>query len=250
MIEESINPCWWQRKGLTVSGWHCKWRLLQAGLETGSPHWWCGGASDTDTLPVFILRPCSKRGTPECSQVSSFYWMERKNLPFVLSVWLPLGKRGRKGPSYFQCPWVMEWLQEHITLQESYALRWQHLLPQDKTFLKKEETRAQKHCIFLSAVTLTKGKLLSMKIQGWVALQVPTCLVWITIGPGSPDGRSPSLCQSLSPPGWVCRSLILIASACRDWSEALQYLSSKLFVFVCLTIKPQFRDAASWSFTD
>ena len=105
-----------------------------------------------------------------------------RRIHFDLSMELIAGRRRRwKRPSYLKCPWVVKLLQKHITLQETYEFRQWHLLPKDKTFSEKEEFRAQKHCIFVSASHFDKRKLLSVAIQSWVALRVPKCLVWITI---------------------------------------------------------------------
>lgn len=95
---------------------------------------------------------------------------------------------------------------------------------------------------------VNKRKLFSVTIQSWIALQFLKS--WSSYNLGlSPGGRPPNLCRvSGTWHGfadlWYSLAL-LVKIDLRRW----QHLSFRPFVFVCLTIKPEFRNATSWSST-
>ena len=175
-IEEEIKSAWWT-VCLGVS-------LLRVstGEEAGS--WGETASSDVVLRSIFLWGcSCGSDHRHICGLMHlRVVFQSAQRIHFDLSMELIAGRRRRwKRPSYLKCPWVVKLLQKHITLQETYEFRQWHLLPKDKTVSEKEEFRAQKHCIFVSASYFDKRKLLSVTIQSWVALQVPKCLVWITI---------------------------------------------------------------------
>lgn len=95
---------------------------------------------------------------------------------------------------------------------------------------------------------INKIKLLPVKIQSWIALQFPEC--WPNYNLDlSPGGRSPSLCRVSGTHSGFADLWYSLALPVKIDLTLWQHLSFKPFVFVCLTIKPQFRNATSWSFT-
>ena len=188
-IEEGIKSAW-----LTVCLGVCLFRVSTE--EAGS---WGKIASSGVVLRSIFLWGCScgcdHRYICDLMHLKVVFQSGRR-IHFDLSMELIAGRRRRwKRPSYLKCPWVVKLLQKHITLQETYEFRQWHLLPKDKTFSEKEEFRAQKHCVFVSASHFDKRKL-SVAIQSWVALRVPKCLVWITI--------------------WTCHHLMADLQPCLD----------------------------------
>lgn len=178
--------CWGWKKKSSLLGGLCSWVCLCSEWAQEKKRARGGKTASSDVfLRSIFLWGCSCGCDHRyiCGLMHlRVVFQNGQRIHFDLSMELIAGRRRRwKRPSYLKCPWVVKLLQKHITLQETYEFSQWHLLPKDKTFSEKEEFRAQKHCIFVSASYFDKRKLLSVTIQSWVALQVPKCLVWITV---------------------------------------------------------------------
>ena len=162
--------CWGWKKKSSLLGGLCSWVCLCSEWAQEKKRA-CGGktaSSDVFLRSIFLWGcSCGCDHRYICGLMHlRVVFQNGQRIHFDLSMELIAGRRRRwKRPSYLKCPWVVKLLQKHITLQETYEFSQWHLLPKDKTFSEKEEFRAQKHCIFVSASYFDKRKLLSVTIE-------------------------------------------------------------------------------------